>query len=140
MSTPQTILIVDDDLDFTAVAGAALEAAGYRVVTAEDAERGFDTALAERPNLILLDLMMEETDSGVRLAHQLRRDPTTQAIPIVILTAVRKATGFDFAPTARDDYNWIGADAWIEKPIAPRDLVQLAARLLETPRKEGDAP
>jgi CheY-like chemotaxis protein len=139
VSTPQTILIVDDDMDFAAVAGAALEAAGYRVVTAEDAERGLETAIAERPDVILLDLMMEETDSGVRLAHQLRRDATTQATPIVILTAVRQATGFDFTPTAREDYGWIGADAWIEKPIAPRDLVQLAARLLETPRKEGDA-
>lgn len=140
MSAPKTILIVDDDLDFIAVAGAALEGAGYRVVTAEDAGRGFEMAIAERPDLILLDLMMEETDSGVRLAHQLRRDPITQDTPTVILTAVRKATGLDFAPTARQDYDWIGADAWIEKPIAPRELVQLAARLLETPCKEGDAP
>jgi CheY-like chemotaxis protein len=138
VSAAQTILIVDDDDDFVAVSRAALESAGYEVLTAGDAASGLQTAIERRPGLIVLDLMMEETDSGVRLAHELRRDPGTRDTPIVILTAVRNATGFDFAPIAREDYEWIGADEWIEKPISPRDLVSLAARLLEGAIKEGE--
>ena len=137
MGAAQTILIVDDDVDFIATGRAALESAGYRVVAADDAESGFAAAMAERPGLILLDLMMEETDSGVRLAHQLRREPATKDIPIVILTGVRRATGFDFTPITREDYEWIGADAWVEKPVAPRALAGLAARVLEPRPDDG---
>lgn len=138
MSAATTILIVDDDADFVAVSRAALESAGYDVLVAEDAPSGFRTAVERRPDLILLDLMMEETDSGVRLAHDLRRDPATRRTPIVILTAVRQATGFDFTSSGREDREWIAADEWIEKPIAPWDLVNLAARLLAAPTEEGD--
>jgi CheY-like chemotaxis protein len=140
METPRTILMVDDDVDLLAASSAALEAAGYRVVTAEDAESGFTAAASEQPALIVLDLMMEEADSGVRLARRLRREPATQAIPIVILTGVRKATGFDFQPMTQDDFAWIAADAWVEKPIAVRQLVGLVAGLLEAGRsQEGEA-
>jgi CheY-like chemotaxis protein len=130
MSAPRTILVVDDDVDFVAIARASLEGAGYRVVAEEAAGAGLETARREQPELILLDLMMEETDSGVRLARELRREQETRDIPIAILTAVRQVRGFDFAPNTREDYDWIGADAWVEKPIAPAELVKLAERLL----------
>jgi CheY-like chemotaxis protein len=131
VSTPaHTILIVDDDGDFVAAARAVLEGHGYRVVAAESTAAGFDAAKRERPSLILLDLMMEEADSGVRLAHQLRGDPLTEDVPIAILTSVRKVTGFGFTPTKAEDYEWISADAWVEKPVPPRQLAELAARLL----------
>ena len=129
MSAPPTILVVDDDIDFVAVVRAALEWAGYRVL-AEDAAAGLETARREQPGLILLDLMMEDTDSGVRLARELRRQPETEHIPIAILTAVRQVTGFGFTPTTPEDYEWIGADAWVEKPIASAELIKLAQRLL----------
>jgi len=140
MCAPQTILMVDDDVDVLATGSAAFEAAGYRVVTAENAESGFAAATTEKPALIVLDLMMEEADSGVQLARRLRREPATQGIPIVILTGVRKATGFDFTPASRDDFEWIGADAWIEKPVGARDLVGLVTGLLEAARsREAEA-
>ena len=131
MGDRTTILIVDDDPDLLSAAQAVLEGIGYRVLTEGTAEDGLTTARSERPGLIILDLMMEEADSGVRLAHQLRRDPDTQAIPVVIFTGVRRATGFDFAPVTREDHDWIGADAWVEKPIRPRELAELAQRLDE---------
>jgi len=140
MSMPATILIVDDDVDFATVARTVLEGLGYRVVSAEAAEPGLEVARREKPGLILLDLMMEEMDSGVRLAHQLRRDPDTNQTPIVILTGVRKATGFEFAPVTPDDYEWIRADAWMEKPVRPRELAELATRLLPLPSEQGDKP
>ena len=138
MNTPPTVLIVDDDVDFAAAARAVLEGLGYRVVSAEAAETGLELARRERPGLILLDLMMEEVDSGVRLAHQLRRDPDTSGIPIVILTGVRQATGFEFAPVSPQDYEWIRADAWVEKPVRPRELAALASRLLPVTAAQGE--
>jgi CheY-like chemotaxis protein len=140
MSIPATILIVDDDVDFAAAARAVLEGLGYRVVSAEAAEGGLEIARKEKPGLILLDLMMEEVDSGVRLAHQLRRDPDTSGIPIVILTGVRMATGFEFAPVTPQDYEWIRADAWVEKPVRPRQLAELAARLLPAIAAQREKP
>ena len=136
MPEPDTILIVDDDPDFVAAARTILEGIGYRVVAAGVEDEGFAVARSERPGLILLDLMMEETDSGVRLAHRLRSDPDTRGIPIVILTGVRRATGFDFRPLTAEDYEWIAADAWLEKPVGPRQLADLARRMLPEGRGE----
>jgi CheY-like chemotaxis protein len=139
MSTPKTILIADDDVDWLSAAQAILEAAGHRVLTAEDETSGMAAARSERLDLILLDLMMEETDSGVRLAHRLRASPATQHIPIIILTSVRAATGFEFSPETAADYAWIAADAWIEKPIPPAKLLALAAQFAEQPVQGGEA-
>lgn len=133
----KTVLIVDDDVDFLAIGAAVLEAAGYRVVSAEDVTSGLRLADSEHPDVILLDLMMEETDSGVQLEHQLRRRPATRKIPIALLTSVRDVTGLDFTPATHDDYAWIGAEAWVEKPIASGDLVALVSHLLgSAPRRE----
>jgi CheY-like chemotaxis protein len=140
MGTQRTILIVDDDVDWLAAAQAMLEAAGHRVLTAEDETSGMAAARAEHLDLIVLDLMMEETDSGVRLAHRLRASPETQHIPIIILTGVRAATGFEFCPETPADYAWIGADAWIEKPICAGELLALAAQFTEQRPVQGGEP
>ena len=140
MSTRKTILIVDDDVDWLSAAQAILEAAGHRVLTAEDEASGMAAARSEHLDLIVLDLMMEETDSGVRLAHRLRASPETQHVPIVILTGVRAATGFEFSPETPADYAWIAADAWVEKPIRPGELLALAAQLIEQRPVQGGEP
>jgi CheY-like chemotaxis protein len=131
MSTQKTILIVDDDVDWLSAAEAILEAAGHRVLTAEDETSGMAIARSERLDLIVLDLMMEETDSGVRLAHRLRASPETQHTPIIILTSVRAVTGFEFSPETAADYAWIAAEAWIEKPVRPGELLALATQYTE---------
>ena len=140
MTNPKTILLVDDDPDFTAVVEATLTAAGYRLLAAADEASGFELARAEGPDLALLDLMMEENDSGARLAHRLRRELPDWRAPIVILTAVRSATAFDFRPATADDFAWVGADAWVEKPITPQKLIALVSALLKEEDSLGGEP
>ena len=80
-----SILVIDDDGDYTKMLGLQLESKGYEVVVSNDGEEGFKKALTEKPNLILLDIKMPAMD-GFTFVRRLKTNETVKKIPVVILT------------------------------------------------------
>ncbi len=81
------ILVVDDEVQIVSLLEKRLKANGYRVVTAFDGEEGFKKACSERPDLIILDVVMPKL-SGIEVAFQLRAEEKTKHTPIIMLTAI----------------------------------------------------
>ena len=115
------ILVVEDDEVGRELVRMTLEREGYLVVTAEDGERGFEAALAERPDLIVTDVSMPTAD-GVQLVRRVRSAPEVAETPILV------TTGFG---TGNATYTLAqGADAFEPKPLDPDALRESVRRLL----------
>lgn len=120
------ILVVDDDPDITYAVSLYLKKEGYEVHTAASRSEG-TRALAEfKPDLLVLDVMMEQPDDGLAMAQELRRKG--MRLPIVMLTSVGRVTGMSFG---RDD-EMVPVDAFFEKPVRPDDLLRKVGELLQT--------
>jgi DNA-binding response OmpR family regulator len=119
---PTRVLIIDDEAPIRLLCRVNLEAEGIDVLEAEDGPTGLDVATQERPDVILLDVMMPGLD-GWRVAEQLIDDPRTRDIPIIFLTARAefrdRARGLD-----------IGGVDYVTKPFNPVDLADLVRNLL----------
>lgn len=122
------VLIVDDNSQFVKLNTKALEAAGFEVEAAYNAEEGFTKVEYGQPDAIVLDLMMERHDSGFALAKRLKTHPTYREIPILMLTAVGEATGFRF--TMQKDGYWMNTDDFADKPLPPQELVDRIEKLI----------
>lgn len=127
------LLIVDDDMDTLRLVGLMLERQGYEIIAASGGRQGLILAKSERPDLILLDVMMPDID-GFEVTQQLREDEVTADIPIIIFTAKNqledKLSGFDF-----------GADDYLTKPTQPRELfAHIKAVLSRASRTRDLAP
>ena len=123
------ILITDDDQDIRDSLQAILEAENYTVVTAADKIEGMEKIKAEKPDLMILDVMMTTWQDGFELARELKQDPEYKDIPILMLTGVKEKTGIDFKSTAGDE-TWNPVDGFLEKPVQPDVLLSEIARLL----------
>jgi CheY-like chemotaxis protein len=121
-ATAPLILIVDDSLDARMLYSEFLEFCGFRVITAENGEKGVAAARAEWPAVILMDLAMPVVD-GWEAIHRLRADPMTSEIPIVALSAY--AFG-DEPERARE----AGADLCLSKPCLPSQVARVVRAML----------
>ena len=121
MTIKAKILLIDNDIDFIEMNKAVLEHNGYEVRSAYTSREGYELVSLENPDLIVLDLMMEEHDSGFTLAKRIKQNPAMKHIPILMLTAVADRTGFQFSQD-RDGY-WMKTDAFMDKPCPPKDLM-----------------
>jgi len=128
MSNGKRILVVDDDPDIVASIEMMLEGAGYTVSTARGAAECMKAVEAAPPDLILLDVMMEKLSSGLHVGYQLRADPATQSIPIIMISAIGEATGMRVSEAKDTDY--VAADDFIEKPVRRDDLIARIESLL----------
>lgn len=124
------ILLVDDEPDILEIVGYNLSAEGYQVITAENGLKGVKAAKKEKPQLIILDVMMPEMD-GIETCEQIRKVPELSDTIITFLTA----RGEDYSQMAGFD---AGADDYITKPIKPKVLVSKVKALLRR-LKEQDA-
>jgi CheY-like chemotaxis protein len=122
------ILVADDDLDLLEQITALLTAAGYDVTAAEGQAGAEEAMLKIKPDLAVLDLMMEEKDSGFVLSHQLKK--LYPDLPVILLTAVAGATGLSFAARHSDEQSWIKVDKILDKPVRPEQLKSEVRRLL----------
>jgi CheY-like chemotaxis protein len=111
---PEKILVVDDDIDTLRLVGLMLQRQGYQIVAANNGHQALTMAQAEKPDIILLDVMMPDMD-GYEVCRRLRSNTTTATIPIIMFTAKSqvddKVTGFE-----------AGADDYLTKPTQPREL------------------
>ncbi|MDB5101066.1 MAG: response receiver CheY associated with MCPs of class [Cyanobacteria bacterium RYN_339] len=123
--TQATILIVDDEPDIRMILETYLQAHGFQTLTAADGIEAVEVGTAQRPDLVLLDVMMPDM-SGFQVARLLKDDPTTSAIPVIMLTA----------KTQQSDRFWgldSGAVAYIHKPFDLQDVLD-QVRLQLTPK------
>lgn len=123
------ILLIDADPEFLAAQQAALTARGYEVLTAPTGSAGLDTVRAEMPDLVALDVMLEEHDTGFRVAATIKNDPLFRRIPVLLVSSVAMATGYRFS--SEDDGYWMKADGYLEKPVEPEALVRRIDALLD---------
>jgi DNA-binding response OmpR family regulator len=135
MAKKPRILLVDDDVDFIDLNKAVLENNGFDVVVAFTGREGQEKVRFERPDAIVLDLMLEKHDTGFAFAKALKADPLYQSIPILMLTAVAGETGYDFSQEL-DGY-WMKTDDYASKPLMPEELVRRLTNLLAKPKEEG---
>jgi CheY-like chemotaxis protein len=128
MSNGKKILVVDDDIDLLEQVAMMLSGEGYAVTKAQSQEEAEEALLTVIPDLAVCDLMMENMDSGFVLCHHIKKlYPET---PVIILTAVKSATGLDFTVRPSDAGSWIQADALMDKPVRPEQLKTEIRRLL----------
>jgi len=126
----EKILIIDDDVDTLRLVGLMLQRQGYHISAASNGSQGLAKALEERPDLILLDVMMPDMD-GYEVTRRLRKNPATVSIPILMFTAKTqlddKVTGFE-----------VGADDYLTKPTHPTELqAHVKALLARAASKES---
>ncbi len=120
------ILVVDDEVHIIKIVEHKLRGAGYRVVAAADGIEAVERAREEKPDLILLDVMMPRQD-GFQTVERLKSDATTRGIPIVMLTVRGKEID---QRRGRE----MGVLDYITKPFSPRQLLNRVDQLFENPR------
>ncbi len=119
---PKTILVADDESHILHVVSLKLRNAGFKVLTARDGQEALDLALAERPDLLITDYHMPQL-SGIELCQRLQQDPSTRAIPRIMLTA----RGYHLEP---QDTEGSGILRMLSKPFSPRHLVATVNEVL----------
>jgi len=117
------ILVIDDETDLAEMLVLRLEANGYQVISALDGQEGLDKARTEKPDLIILDLMLPKID-GYKVCRMLKFDERYRHIPIILFTA--RAQELDIKLGKE-----VGADAYIIKPFEPDILLSKVAELLK---------
>ena len=130
MNDKVKILIIDDDPDIVEAMKVVLESKSYRVSSAKNGEEGLKKAKLEKPNLIILDVMMEAVDKGFEVARVLKNDKNYEHIPILMLTAIKERTGLDFKNEAGDEA-WLPVDDYLDKPLKPNELLEKVELLLK---------
>jgi DNA-binding response OmpR family regulator len=119
------ILIIDDEEDILTVLKFRLGANNYEVLTASDGQEGLNKARTEKPDLIILDLMLPKLD-GYKVCRMLKFDESYKAIPIVMFTARVQQKDEELGKE-------MGADAYITKPFEPEILLEKIRQLLKKP-------
>jgi len=122
------ILLIDDDPDFIEINTVVLKKDGFEVISAYDGKQGFEKAKLEKPDLIILDVMMTDRTEGFYTARQLRSEEATKSTPLILLTAIHKEEkAFHFAP----DETWLPVDVFLDKPVKPERLLEEVKRQLK---------
>lgn len=120
MSGIGRILVVDDDRDFVEAVRTLLSHAGYDVLAAHDGRAGVARAREARPDLILVDIMMDERTEGFFAVQELRRAPELAGTPILVVSALYdRVPEFQVPP----DRSWLPHDGFLAKPVAPETLL-----------------
>ena len=116
------VLMIDDDPEFVEAITNILDARGYDVVSANDGKDGVAKAGKEKPDIILLDVMMTTKSEGFDVARELSKDANLKGTPVIMLTGVRKEMNlpFGFEP----DPDWLPVMAFLEKPVKPETLLK----------------
>jgi len=126
----ERILIVDDEPDIVELLDYNFRQAGYVVVTASDGTSAMAEIRRQKPDLVLLDLMLPDV-SGTEVCRRLRKDPATESMPIVMITArgeeIDRVVGFE-----------LGADDYVVKPFSPREVMLRVQAVLRRSRPAAE--
>ena len=123
MSERKKIIVVEDDRDFAESIVMILESAGYDVRAAEDCDRCIALIELEKPDLIILDVMMRTLTEGFTVIYELKSHPAHRTIPVLIVSAIDSHTGFEL------DKDFLQAEEYLKKPLLPHVLLESVGRL-----------
>jgi len=126
MRSGKKVLIIDDDRDFVQSVTALLESGGYKVIWAPDGERGVEKAKVERPDVIILDVMMRDRTEGFFTMQSMRSVAGLETVPVIILTSIYEGHP-EF--TIKADPSWLPCDLFLTKPVEPDRLLREVGRL-----------
>ncbi|MBN1317238.1 MAG: response regulator [Anaerolineales bacterium] len=132
------IFVIDDDQDFLEATKMALEANGFEVDTASTSQEGIKKILSGKPDLLILDVIMDTDYEGFEVARTLREDHKLTALPIIMLSGIhsQKINPYRFAP----DGEYLPIDVFLDKPIKPDMLVRTIREILGELREEPKHP
>ncbi len=136
MSEGAKILIVDDDKDLVAVLRVALESKGYRAAAAHDLPTGLQAAADQRPDCIVLDIMMPYATEGFHFVWRLRNqdDSYFKKVPIIVVSAIHEKTDLRFYPDSSDGTyqagEYLPVQDFVDKPVDPLVLLERIDRAL----------
>ena len=116
------VLVIDDDNEFAEAMTNVLDARGYEVDHAPNGKVGIAKAREQKPDIILLDVMMTTKSEGLEVARELHKDEKLKSVPIILVTGVRKEMSlpFGFEP----DETWLPVKGVLEKPVKPEVLLK----------------
>jgi CheY-like chemotaxis protein len=125
------VLNVEDDSDTRTFVSTVIERNGYTPILAKDGEEGMKKIAEEKPDLIILDILMPK-QSGIKMYHELKSDPSLKDIPVIMLSAVSKRTFLrsQEALTEFGDETVPEPQAYLEKPVEPEDLAEILKKVL----------
>jgi CheY-like chemotaxis protein len=127
------VLVIDDDPDFRKVISLILESKSYDVVTAKDPQEARKKLLTQKPDLILLDIMMDSIFDGYSLCHDIKTSKEYQEFrdtPIIFISAVKEKAGSRLSFDSSEQ-GLVGPDDYIDKPVQPEDLFIRIEKLLK---------
>ncbi len=142
MTARPKILAVDDDRDLVESLRFVLESRGYEMVAAHDAEAGLEKVRSERPDLILLDVMMPDATEGFHFVWKLRNleGEYFRTVPVIVLSAIHERTELRFYPESGDGTyragEYLPVQDFMDKPVEPNDLLDRLERVLATSRSK----
>jgi CheY-like chemotaxis protein len=114
------VFIVDDDLDFLEIHSTVLKNRGYEVVTAQSSKECLERLEKDRPDVVVLDVMMEQFDAGFEVSKKIKKK--YRDLPVILLTSIGIQTGLEFSSNA-DVLEVTGADLLLDKPVSPEVFV-----------------
>ena len=126
MNAKKKVLLVDDDADFVEIHRAVLEKNGYEVIAAYNGTECLEKTRSEKPDLIVLDVMMATQSEGFNVSRDLRNSEHTRRIPILMVTSINETVPYKF----QRDETWLPVDSFVEKPIVPEQLLEKVAAML----------
>lgn len=123
---PPLIMVVDDDPDFVEIMRTVLSAHGYAVVSASNGEEALHSMRQERPDLVVLDVMMKGVLDGLQASDEMRRDKRLRRIPVLMVSSITSSDYAGLFPT--DEY--LSVDGFLSKPVEPAQVLREVRRLL----------
>lgn len=121
------ILVVDDDPDFVEIMRTILESNDYQVLTAANGQQALSQVKSQRPDLIILDIMMSTVLDGLDVSDQLARDPDARFMPVIMVSSIAETPYAHVFPMEQQPH----MDAWLSKPVDPKSLLNKVAELLK---------
>jgi two-component system alkaline phosphatase synthesis response regulator PhoP len=128
MKDKAKILLIDDDKDFVEATKLVLESKPYEVITAYNGSEGLKQAKTEKPDLIILDVIMPVKD-GFNAAEELKKDPELNKIPVIMLTSFADRRGETSLSVSQG--LTLDTEDYIDKPVAPEELLKRVEKLLK---------
>jgi CheY-like chemotaxis protein len=127
------ILVVDDDPDFVSYIRTVLESEDFEVCSAGNSDQGMRVLAQEKPDLVILDVIMSSVLDGLSMSQRMAEDSVYRHVPIIMVTSIANTDYMALFPT---DEN-IRVDAFVTKPIAPKELLRQVSRLLPATQSQS---
>jgi DNA-binding response OmpR family regulator len=127
------ILCIDDDKDILDTCEVVLEGQGHTIETAINGKDGFEKAARNKPDLIILDVIMDDSTEGFHTAQKFRRTETLKYVPILMLTSVNETSPQKFG---EKDGEFLPVDGFMEKPVKPKEFIAKVKALLALKKEQ----